>query len=92
MWNTRRQARPDCSASVRYIRRRAFFCSGPSLRSSSIAAGATRGSRAWVSSYFVVAERVLVTERHVAEQWVRLGNAWITPRRRRDPGAPLRTV
>ena len=45
-----------------------------------------------MSSYFQFAERVLTAERHAAENWVGLNNAYISPRRRSEKEAPLKAA
>lgn len=57
-----------------------------------VASRAARVSSTWVSSYFQFAERVLTAERHAAENWVGLNNAYISPRRRSEKEAPLKAA
>jgi len=57
-----------------------------------VASTATRGTNTWVNTYFTIAQRVLSTERHTAEQLLALNKAFISPRVRVDRDAPLQAV
>jgi hypothetical protein len=57
-----------------------------------VASTATRSTNTWVKSYFTIAQRVLSTERHTAEQLMALNKAFLSPRVRVDKDAPLQAV
>jgi hypothetical protein len=57
-----------------------------------IASTTTRGTNAWVESYFTLAQLVLNTERRAAEQLVVLNKALVFPRPRVEKEQPLQTA
>ncbi|MFL6180034.1 MAG: hypothetical protein ACJ74E_09310 [Actinomycetes bacterium] len=46
----------------------------------SLAVAATKGTDAWVRSYFRIAQQVLDAEQHTAEQLVAVYRSWVSPR------------
>jgi len=57
-----------------------------------VASSTTRGTSAWVESYFTFAQRVLDAERETAEKLASLNKVLVSPRTRAESEESLRAV